>query len=183
MKIRSLSAATVIATIALFVALSGTAVAAGMVTGANILNGSIQSIDVMNETLRTVDIKNGTLLPEDFKGTKLPKGDQGPQGPAGPQGPEGPAGAQGQPGLSGVENVTAESVSNSTSSKAMDVACPAGKRLIGGGARLYNGGSFVAVDESYPLNDTTWRATAYEVNPTGANWSVRVFAICAVVAA
>ena len=50
MKIRSLSPATVIATIALFVALSGTAVAAGMVTGANILNGSIASIDVMNET-------------------------------------------------------------------------------------------------------------------------------------
>ena len=41
MKIRNLNPATVIATIALLFALSGTAVAAGMVTGANILNGSI----------------------------------------------------------------------------------------------------------------------------------------------
>ena len=58
MKIRNLNPATVIATIALLFALTGTAVAGGLVTGANILNGSIASIDVMNESLRTVDVKN-----------------------------------------------------------------------------------------------------------------------------
>ena len=72
MKIRSLSPATVIAAVALFVSLTGTAVAGGLITGANILNGSVASVDVMNETLRTVDIKNGTLLPEDFNGKKPP---------------------------------------------------------------------------------------------------------------
>jgi hypothetical protein len=189
MKIRSLSPATVIATIALLFALSGTAVAAGVITGANILNGSIASIDVMNESLRTVDVKNGTLLPEDFKGKKLPagpKGDQGPQGPAGaqgPAGPAGPAGPQGAPGLSQVTVVTAESASDSVGGKFVDAHCPAGKRIIGGGATLVGAYGDIALDENTPLNATTWRAMGFEVNATGANWSVRAHAICAVVAA
>ncbi len=189
MKIRNLNPATIIATIALLFALSGTAVAAGMVTGANILNGSIGSIDVMNETLRTVDVKNGTLLPEDFKGKKFPKGpqgDQGPQGPAGsqgPAGPAGPAGAQGQAGLSQITVVTAESASDSDGSKYVDAHCPAGKRVIAGGVTLVGAYGDIAVDEDTPLNSTTWRAMGFEVNATGANWSVRAHAICAVVAA
>lgn len=189
MKIRSLSPATVIASIALLFALTGTAVAGGLVTGANILNGSIASVDVMNETLRTVDIKNGTLLPEDFKGKKLPKGPQGaqgpagPAGPAGPQGPAGPAGSQGQPGLSQVTVVTAESASDSVSGKFVDAHCPAGKRVIGGGATLVGAYGDIALDENTPVNATTWRAMGFEVNATGANWSVRAHAICAVVAA
>lgn len=192
MKIRSLSPATVIATLALLFALSGTAVAAGVVTGAQILNGSIGSIDVMNESLRTVDVKNGTLLPEDFKGKKLPKGPQGaqgaqgPQGAAGPQGPAGPAGPagpQGQAGLSQVTVVTAESASDSDGSKFVDAHCPAGKRIIGGGATLVGAYGDIALDENTPLNATTWRAMGFEINATGSNWSVRSHAICAVVAA
>ena len=186
MKIRNLSPATVIASIALLFALTGTAVAGGLVTGANILNGSIASVDVMNETLRTVDIKNGTLLPEDFKGKKLPagpKGDQGPAGPVGPQGPAGPAGPQGAPGLSDVTTVQSESANNSDAEKLADASCPAGKRIVGGGALLIGAGGFVALDENWPVNATTWRARAFEVNATAANWSVRAYAICAVVAA
>jgi len=192
MKIRTLSPATVIATIALFVSLTGTAVAGGLITGANILNGSVASVDVMNESLRTVDIKNGTLLPEDFKGKKLPKGPkgaqglQGPagaQGPAGPAGPAGAAGPQGQPGLSGVVTVMAQSASDSTADKFVDAQCPAGKRVVGGGAGLFGAGGSVALDESWPLNDTTWRARGSEVNATGVSWYVRAYVICAAVAA
>jgi hypothetical protein len=192
MKIRNLSPATVIATIALLFALTGTAVAGGLITGANILNGSIASVDVMNESLRTVDIKNGTLLPEDFKGKKLPKGPkgaQGPagpagaQGPAGPAGPAGPTGAQGAPGLSAVTTVVAESASDSSNGKVVDAHCPAGKRVVGGGAALIGEGGKLAIDEDLPLNSTTWRATAFEVVATAGNWSVRAYAICAVVAA
>ena len=181
MKIRSLSPATVIATIALLFALSGTAVAAGVVTGAQILNGSIGSIDVMNESLRTVDVKNGTLLPEDFKGKKLPKGPQGaqgaqgPQGAAGPQGPAGPAGPAGPQGQAGL--------SDSDGSTFVDAHCPAGKRIIGGGATLVGAYGDIALDENTPLNATTWRAMGFEINATGSNWSVRSHAICAVVAA
>jgi hypothetical protein len=186
MKIRKLTPATVIATIALFVALTGTAVAGGVITGAQILNGSIGSIDVMNESLRTVDIKNGTLLPEDFKGKKLPAGPAGPQGAQGPQGPAGPAGAagpQGQPGLSGVVTVMSQSASDSTSEKVIDAQCPAGKRIVGGGAGLYGASGSVSLDESWPVNDTTWRARGAEVNATGSAWYVRAYAICAAVAA
>lgn len=189
MKIRTLSPATVIATIALLFSLTGTAVAGGLITGANILNGSVSSVDVMNESLRTVDIRNGTLLPEDFKGKKFPtgpKGDQGPAGPAGAQGaagPAGPAGPQGVAGLSQVTVVTAESASDSDGSKFVDAHCPAGKRIIGGGATLVGAYGDIALDENTPLNATTWRAMGFEVNATGANWSVRAHAICAVVGA
>ena len=186
MKIRSLSPATVIATIALLFALTGTAVAGSVITGAQILNGSIASVDVMNESLRTVDIKNGTLLPEDFKGKKLPMGPQGPQGAAGPQGPAGPAGSagpQGQPGLSGVVTVMSQSASDSTGEKVIDAQCPAGKRIVGGGAGLFGASGSVSLDENWSVNDTTWRARGAEVNATGSNWYVRAYAICAAVAA
>ena len=38
------------------------------------------------------------------------------------------------------------------------MACPAGKRLIGGGARLNGGGAAVAVQQSFPDNDNIFRA-------------------------
>jgi hypothetical protein len=119
MKAR-ISPATVIASIALFVSLSGTAVAAGIVvTGANVVNGSLTGIDVRDGSLGpndikdssigTVDVKNGSLLPIDFKPGALPAGPQGEQGPAGPQGPAGlvgrpgPQGAKGVPGPKGAQ--------------------------------------------------------------------------------
>jgi hypothetical protein len=62
------------------------------------------------------------------------------------------------------------------------VSCPAGKKLVGGGALGLNAGGSLALDESWPVNSTQWRARAYEVNATASNWSLRAYAICAVVA-
>jgi hypothetical protein len=76
--------------------------------------------------------------------------------------------------------VVAESASDSSNGKFVDVHCPAGKRVVGGGAALIGASASVALDENLPLNATTWRATAFEVS---ASWSVRAYAICAVVAA
>jgi hypothetical protein len=185
MKIRSLSPATVIATIALLFALSGTAVAGALITGKSVMNESLTGLDILNNSLGTAEIKNRSLLPIDFKGglPAGPQGQQGQPGPAGPQGPAGPAGPQGVAGVSGVQIVTGESVNNSEYSKTVDITCPAGKQLVGGGAQNYGGTGFVALDESYPVNATTWRARAYEVDGTATNWSVKAFAICASVAA
>ena len=38
----------------------------------------------------------------------------------------------------------------------------------------------VAIASSYPDNDNTYRAFAREVSATGSNWSLTVYAICAV---
>jgi hypothetical protein len=84
------SPAMVVALLALFVALGGTAVAAGtLITGKQIKNGSITGADV----------KNKSLTPRDFRGSI--RGPQGLTGPAGPQGPQGPQGAQGMAGPKG----------------------------------------------------------------------------------
>jgi hypothetical protein len=74
------SPALVIAMLALFVALTGTAVAttSALITGKQIKNSSITGLDV----------KNKSLTPRDFKGSV-----RGPRGLTGPVGPAGPAGA------------------------------------------------------------------------------------------
>ena len=95
MKIRAITPATVIASLALLFALSGTAVAGALITGANVKNNSLTGVDIKNESLGTADIKNGSLLPKDFKAGSLPAGAQGPAGPAGRSaGPRRPAGSE-----------------------------------------------------------------------------------------
>jgi hypothetical protein len=91
---------TVVAYLALFVALGGTSYAAIRVTsknvpkdaltgadikdltGADVRNNSLTGADV--RSLRSGDIANGSLLPEDFAPGQLPKGEAGAPGPPGP---------------------------------------------------------------------------------------------------
>jgi hypothetical protein len=84
------SPALVVAIVALFVAFSGTATAALVMTGKNIKNGTITGKDVKNRTLDTkkLSIKAVTSL-------------SGQHGPAGPQGPKGDTGATGPRGQKG----------------------------------------------------------------------------------
>ena len=210
MKIRIPAPATIIASIALLIALGGTAAAGrGLITGAQIRNGSITSLDLRNGTVKSIDVKdnsltsldirNGTLRAIDFApgvlkqaaarlggpagpaGTPGPVGPKGDQGPAGPKGDQGPAGPQGAPGLAGVEIATADSPSSSSSSRQVDVSCPSGETVAGGGAQIYGAGGKVALDESYPKDATSWRATAYEIVSTTLNWHLSAFAVCAAV--
>jgi hypothetical protein len=76
------SPALVVAIVALVASLSGTAVAAKLLTGKQIANGSVTG----------ADIKNKSLTKKDFKGSL-----RGPAGPAGPQGAQGPQGPAGTP--------------------------------------------------------------------------------------
>ena len=75
---------TVVAYVALFVALGGTSYAAVNITGKQIKNSSITSVDV----------KNRSLLAKDFKAGQLPAGNPGAQGAKGDAGPKGDAGAR-----------------------------------------------------------------------------------------
>lgn len=86
------SPAMIVALIALFVALGGSATAGILVTGKQIRNGSVTGIDVKNNSLtskdirdiRSKDIKDGSLRARDFRTGEL--GSQGPQGERGPRG-------------------------------------------------------------------------------------------------
>lgn len=181
MKIRAITPATVIASLALLFALSGTAVAGALITGANVKNNSLTGIDVKNESLGTADVKNGSLLPKDFKAGTLPAGQQGP---AGPPGPPGAPGAQGNPGINGVAGlqiVNEVSTVDSSSQKIVTATCPAGKRAIGGGGFAYNLGfpSEVALVASFPFNASGWRVAAQEINAYAPNWYARAYVICA----
>jgi hypothetical protein len=114
-----LTYANVVATLALFVALGGSATAAVLITGKNVKNNSLTGVDVKNGSLRSADIKDGDLLAKDFKAGQLPAGATGPQGIPGPKGetgeagPKGETGAtgergpQGEPGTDGVDGVSA----------------------------------------------------------------------------
>jgi hypothetical protein len=84
-RIARISPATVIACIALAVALSGTSYAAFVLP-----TGSVGSKQVKNRSIKTVDIGKRTIA--------ALKGQRGPQGPAGVPGPQGPAGIPGPAG-------------------------------------------------------------------------------------
>jgi hypothetical protein len=73
---------TIIATLALFVALTGSAYAALKVSGKQIRNGTISGLDVRDGTIRGRDLDR-----------KARVGVPGPAGPRGPQGERGPSDA------------------------------------------------------------------------------------------
>jgi hypothetical protein len=97
------SPALIIAVIALFVALSGAAVATtkAMISGASIKNGSITGVDVRDNSLTPADFRGSVRGPAGPAGQAGPAGAQGPKGDAGARGDTGAAGAQGAPGKPG----------------------------------------------------------------------------------
>lgn len=99
--IRRPRASTVIASLALFVALGGSATAATLITGGKIKDGTITGKDVKNSTLTGAKVKNGSLGSSDLSTAARGslKGAKGDTGPAGPTGPAGAPGAQGPRGI------------------------------------------------------------------------------------
>lgn len=104
---------TAIALAALAVAATGPAIAATLITGANVKDGSIQSRDIAdgNAGVSSADIKDGSIQLADLSKTARAalEGKAGPAGPAGatgPTGPAGPAGAKGADGTSGVNGAS-----------------------------------------------------------------------------
>lgn len=63
--------ATLIALLALFVAIGGTSYAAFVVTGRNVKDGSLTSADIQDGTLRSRDVKNGILSGDDVQPDSL----------------------------------------------------------------------------------------------------------------
>ncbi|WP_051160598.1 collagen-like triple helix repeat-containing protein [Patulibacter americanus] len=103
-----LSYANVVATLALFAALStGGAYAADRLDGRDLRTGSVTGAKIKNRSLTRSDIKNGTLSSKQLSASVRRQlaakggGGTGPQGPAGKTGPRGRTGATGKTGKTG----------------------------------------------------------------------------------
>jgi hypothetical protein len=169
MIVRRPSPALVISCVALALALGGTGIAAVSALPKN----SVGTAQLKPSAVTSAKVKNRTLLRADFAPGQLLAGPAGPAGPIGPAGPTGPA------GLSGLERVDTTSASNSVTPKTQATTCPTGKRLLGGGVRLNPLLTQLDVQQAFPDNDNTVRATVREVTATAANWSITVYAVCA----
>jgi hypothetical protein len=163
----------VVALIALFVSLTGTAVAttSALITGRQIANSSITGLD----------IKNKSLTPADFRGSvRGPAGPRGLTGVQGSQGAQGPQGAQGAKGDPGPTNLIIR-FSIETSSNPSDIHhafCNASEQATGGGWFAEAGDPLVT--ESAPSGNPVpegwyvqWDRT------TGASVTMRVWVVCA----
>ncbi|CAA9532383.1 MAG: Phage tail fiber protein [uncultured Solirubrobacteraceae bacterium] len=91
-----LSHATVVAYLALFVALSGSSYAA-----VKLSKGSVRATHIAPSAVTSAKVKDGSLRSRDFKRSDLPSGAAGSAGPAGPKGDAGPKGETGAPGERG----------------------------------------------------------------------------------
>jgi Collagen triple helix repeat (20 copies) len=196
-----------VALLALFVALGGSSYAAitlstNSVKSKHIAKGAVKRADIGSSTVDSGKVADGSLLRVDFATGELPpagpKGDKGDtgasgatgatgaQGDPGPQGIPGQAGdrgPQGDPGMSGYQRVVAfDGFGESLTTESRDVNCPAGKKVVGGGAEFVDADRNVAISGSRAIDDDTWRVTATEVVETADSRWLDAYAICVNVA-
>lgn len=113
---------TIIACLALFIAIGGTATAASLINGKNIKKGTITAKQIKNST-----ITKGKIAPSTISELSGAKGPQGEKGAKGDQGPQGIQGIQGPAGQSGLTTFSLEgSLSNQTANVSHEVADAAG---------------------------------------------------------
>jgi hypothetical protein len=89
-------------------------------------------------------------------------------------------GATASAAVTHLQRYHAESPSNSLN-KAVTASCPAGKRVLGGGAELLGGESQVALNDVRPNGELTSVTAVALEDQTGyaGSWSLRAYALCA----
>jgi hypothetical protein len=149
--------ATLVAYLALFIALGGVSYAA-----LKLPKNSVGSKQIKANAVKGGKVKNGSLRVGDFRTGDLPAGERGPAGPTGltgltgptgPTGQQGQQGQQGEQGLQGIQGIQGVQGATGTfgdvtvaferaatdladnNNGNYDVYCPAGQRAIGGGGR------------------------------------------------
>jgi hypothetical protein len=167
------SGSMVVAVIALIMAMSGSAVAASLITSKQIKDGTIQTKDISKKARAQLAAKASSV-----------PGPQGPAGPAGPKGDKGDkgdpgatglAGAPGKDGTNGVTNVAVRTGQVFVGANSSDVAfahCNAGEKAVGGGGSFFfsaDGAEWI--QKSAPANGTQ----AAAVGSTPDTWFVRGF--------
>jgi hypothetical protein len=151
---------------------------------------AVTSSKIAPNAIRTGQILDGSLLASDFKPGQIPqgpkgdKGDKGDRGATGTAGQAGPQGLRGPSGTSGWQSVAERRrVPKEGTVQVWDVACPAGKKVLGGGVTMERkaGTSGFRVIQSGPTGQGAgWEATAVN-SGSSADVSAAVWAICAFV--
>jgi hypothetical protein len=141
---KRLTPGVVLGTLALVIAMTGSAVGASLITGKQIKNSSITGKDV----------KNKSLTKSDFKGSV--------RGPRGLTGVQGPPGATGAPGPSAVSNLTDTFGTITVAAGQGDggtLPCDVGQKIVSGGFE-------------YTAPDGKGRIVASEASETLDGWVV-----------
>jgi hypothetical protein len=139
---QGLTYANVMATIAVFVALGGTGVAAvklskNSVNSNAIKNGQVKNKDLASNAVTSSKVKNGSLLTRDFKSGQLPKGAKGDPGTPGQPGAAGPSNGY----FSTTSLVSADVpwvTSSGTGSVQRSLSLPAGNYILNASAQADN---------------------------------------------
>ncbi|MDP8910058.1 MAG: hypothetical protein M3N47_13305 [Chloroflexota bacterium] len=174
--------ATVVAYLALFVALGGTsyAVAKGSIGSREIKNNSVQSADIRNGTLTARDIRRSTL--KQLRGAPGAPGATGAPGPPGPQGRQGPAGTVDTSNfytkretdsryLRGTITVIGSSDSVGPGTFGVSrVQCPDGYQAIGGGVDPHNVKTMVVTSSAPAINGVRTIFHPDGQNPAANGW-------------
>jgi len=203
---RHLSVANVLSVVAIFIALSATAVAAtklttGQVKAVNIANEAITNPKLKNLGVTSSKIANGTIVTGKLKGGAVTAGKLGKEAVTGAKikkkavgtaalAPESvtPAklsSALYTPLVKNVSYVGIETAFNESEEKTTIASCPAGKQAIGGGVRVNGTLKDIAVTGTQPFFNGSvrsgWEGFARDVDPGSGNgpWSLTVFAVCA----
>lgn len=138
---RSQSPALALSVIALFVSLGGVGYAAATIGSAQIKNNSVASKDIKNRTIVAKDLNKKTAASlRGSRGDTGAPGAPGAPGSTGAPGAQGPMGPDGAPGVSGYERVEVrETISAGETFERVGARCPAGKKILGGGALVQTG--------------------------------------------
>ena len=156
---KKLTPSMVVALLALFVALSGTAVASGLMSGSQIKDHTIAASKLTPNAVKFLHGQQGL------------QGQQGQQGTTGPTGQTGPTGTAGTFGSATIQVVSTGSQTFSGVGT-IHATCPSGTRVIGGGAAAVG---TLFIDGYDGANG--WEAGAIEISPgTG---QINAVAICA----
>jgi hypothetical protein len=169
-----LSFSNVVAVIALFVALGGSAYAATQLPKNSVGTKQLKKGAVTGEK-----VKAGSLEAIDFKGGQGLPGERGPQGPAGPQGIPGTSGV---PASVATEVVNASTATDTSTPKEMTAHCPNGP-VLGGGFVVHTGDNSITAQghlravRSYPVDANTWLVRATD-DTAAESWQLTVSAVC-----
>jgi hypothetical protein len=163
---KKITPSTVIASIALFVALSGAGVAAHTAFAPP---NSVNTNSIVNGSIRLVDIAPATV--------RMLKGQSGEVGPAGQTGPAGPQGAPGTFDFSKLTFVQGpDTFVGYMQVGTSQAVCPAGSMVISGG--FASSGTLTTISAPTTANGSqVWQASGGNtLNPSGV--TLRSVALC-----
>ena len=167
----------------------------GAIRGEDVRNATVLSRDVKDGALRGADVRNHTLRGRDIAPGTIGTGELADGGILGSDVRPNALGDRqidetkldvnrlgGVPASRYVKRVTrvvTASASDTTTPKVSPpAACPRGKRVVGGGARVVAAAPVpVALSSSLPSGQA-WTAAAYATAPTTTAWQLQSLAIC-----